>query len=258
MDLSGKVALVTGGAQRVGRVLCMALARAGADIVVNHWRTPDDAATLRAAIEALGRRCLVVECDITDLEASRAMIDRVETEFGHLDILVHNASNFNLCPFLQVTEDVWDSSIDVNLKAPFFLSQAAANLMLKTGSGRIVALVGNSYFENWPDAVPHAAAKTGLAKLMQSLAVALSPEIQCNAICPARILPSAEGQDEQVMEARGELVPEKEETAFYCEGDVVLREGKPEEVAELVVYLAGCSAYLTGAVIPIDGAKHAL
>jgi NAD(P)-dependent dehydrogenase (short-subunit alcohol dehydrogenase family) len=258
MDLAGKVALVTGGAQRVGRVLCLALAEAGADIVVNHWRTPDDAATLRDAIEELGRRCLVVECDITDVEASGAMIDKVEEEFGRLDVLVHNASNFNLSPFLDVTEDVWESSIGVNLKAPFFLSQAAARLMLKNGSGRMMALVGNSYFENWPDAVPHVVAKTGLAKLMQSLAVALSPTIQCNAICPARILPSAEGQDEQVMEARGELVPEKEETTFYREGDVVLREGTPEDVAELVVYLAGCSGYMTGGVIPIDGAKHAL
>lgn len=260
MILEGKVALVTGGAQRVGKVLCLALARAGADIVMNYWRTEEDAQKTKADIESLGRRCLAIECDITDIGQAQSMITEVEAEFGRLDILVHSASNYNIRPFLQVTEDIWESSLNVNLKGPFFLSQAAAKLMLKHGSGRIMALVGNSYYESWPDAIPHGVAKTGLVKLMQALAIALSPKIQCNAICPARILPSPAGQDMQVMRTRGDSLHDgesaEEKTTRY--GNVVLREGTPEDVAELVVYLSGCSDYLTGAVIPIDGGKQAL
>ena len=255
MDLSGKVALITGGSQRVGRILCLALARAGADIVMNYWRTEEDARNTQKEIESIGRRCLAIEADISDIQQSRQMINRVEKEFGRLDILVHNASNFNESPFFDVTESIWESSLGVNLKGPFFLSQAAAALMMKHSSGRIIALIGNSYYENWPEFIPHTIAKIGLAKLMQSLAITLSPYIQCNAICPAVIYPSAHGQDLHILESRGEAHAGQYEK--FREG-TILHRGTPEEVAELVVYLSGCSNYFNGAVIPIDGGKSAL
>ena len=255
MDLAGKVALVTGGAQRVGRVLCLALAKAGADIVMNYWRTPEDAQKTKIEIEALGRRCLAIEADVSNAQQSAKMIDRVEAEFARLDILVHNASNFNECPYLDVTEEIWESSIGVNLKGPFFLSQAAAKLMLKHRSGRMIALIGNSYYECWPDFVPHAIAKTGLVKLIQSLAVALTPDIQCNAICPAVIYPSVSGQDLRIMKSRSEDHAGNYES---IRGGTLIHRGTPGEVAELVVFLAGCSNYINGAVIPIDGGKSTL
>lgn len=236
----------------MGRMLCIALAGAGADIVMNYWRTEEDAQKTKTEIESLGRRCLAVEADVTDVRQISDMMGRVEMEFSRLDILVNNASNFNQCPFLEVTEEIWESSVGVNLKAPFFVSQAAAKLMLKNGSGRIIALVGNSYYENWPDFIPHAAAKTGHAKLMQSMAIALSPKIQCNAICPASVYPSEEGT--YVMETRGE----KLEDGYVNIGGLLLHKGTTEEVAELVVYLSGCSNYLTGAVIPLNGGKSVL
>jgi NAD(P)-dependent dehydrogenase (short-subunit alcohol dehydrogenase family) len=255
MDLTGKVALVTGGAQRVGRILCLALANAGADIVLNQYRTEQDAQATKKVIEAVGRRCLIVEANVADLYQSAQMIDCVEKEFGRLDILVHNASNFNEKPFFEVTEEIWESSLGVNLKGPFFLSQAAAKLMMKHQSGRIIAMIGNSYYENWPEFIPHTIAKVGLAKLMQSLAITLSPYIQCNAICPAVIFPSANGQDLHILASREENHAGEFEK---FRGETLLHRGKPEEVAELVVYLAGCSGYMTGAVIPIDGGKSAL
>lgn len=254
MDLSGKVALVSGGAQRVGRFLCLALARAGADIVMNYWHTEEDAQRTQSEIESLNRRCLPVEADITEIKQIHSMMAEIEKEFNRLDILVHNASNFNQCPFLEVTDEIWESSFGVNLKGPFFLSQAAAKLMLRNGSGRIIALIGNSYYENWPDFIPHAIAKTGLAKLMQGLAIALSPNIQCNAICPASFYPAENGQHETIRKKRGDEYQED----FIISRGVKLHRGTPEEVAELVVYLSGCSNYLNGAVIPIDGGKYAI
>ena len=253
MRLDGKVALVTGGALRVGRYLSVALAKAGADVVVNYYRTPKEAEETKQEIEALGRRCLLIEASVAVPAESRAMIDEVEAEFGRLDILVHNAGNFNEAPFLEMTEESYDSSMNLILRGPFFLSQAAAKLMLKNGSGRIMAIVGNSLYENWPNFIPHALAKTGLAKLMQSLAIALSPKIQCNAICPATILPGDHGKDAEMRKSRGE-----EQENVNAERGVVLHAGNPEEVAELVVYLSGCSDYLTGAILPLDGGKSAL
>lgn len=254
MTLSGRVALVTGGAQRAGRFIALALASAGADLVVNHFRTVMDAEETQAQVMALGRRCLIIEADVADPVQGRSMIQQIENEFGRLDVLVHNASNFNRCPVLDVTEELWESSLGVNLKGPFFLSQAAAGLMLKNGSGRIIALIGNSLYENWPQFIPHAVAKTGLAKMMQGFAIAFSPQIQCNAICPASFYPSEGNQTEAITRQRGEELHKR----FSLVQGVKLYKGNPDEVAELVVYLAGCSNYLNGAVIPLDGGKQAI
>ena len=259
MRLDGKVALVTGGAYRVGQYLSLALAEAGADVVVNHWKTPEHAAKTKKMVEDMGQRCLIVEADVSDIEMCNAMIGTVEKKCSRLDILVHNAGNFNQAPFFEMTEDLWDNSMNLILKGPFFLSQSAAKLMQKNGGGKIIAIVGNSYFENWPDFIPHAIAKTGLAKLMQELAVALSPYIQCNAICPATILTGDDGKDAAQRAARGEEGGiNDQERDVYIERGVTLHRGKPEELAELVVYLSGCSAYMNGAILPLDGGKTIL
>jgi NAD(P)-dependent dehydrogenase (short-subunit alcohol dehydrogenase family) len=264
MNLSGKVAFITGGAQRVGKILCLALARAGADIAMNYWHTEEDAQKTKSEIESLNRRCLALEGDITDIQQVNRMMVKIEKEFNRLDILVHNASNYNQCPFMEVTEEIWESSFGVNLKGPFFVSQAAAKLMLKNGSGRIIALVGNSYYENWPNFIPHTIAKTGLAKLMQSLAITLSPNIQCNAICPAFIYPSYSSEKVQTEFLMKKSSEKFQENSIIIRGEnatkreIKIHKGNPEEVAELVVYLSGCSNCLNGAVIPIDGGKYAI
>ena len=255
MKLTNKVALVTGGAQRVGRVIALALAQEGADVVISHLGTPEDAAETRAAIEALGRRCLVCEADMRSIPALRAMVDKIDRTFGRLDILIHNAANFNDYPIEEVTEEIWDSSQDIICKGPFFLSQAAIPLMLRHKAGRMIALVGNSYYENWPTFIPHSVAKVGLAKLMQGFAVALSPYIQCTALCPADILSSAGGL--HIQAKKGEQMAD-ESAEFITVNGQTLRRGNPAQVAELIVYLCTCSGYMNGAVIPLDGGKHCL
>ncbi len=257
--LNGKVALVTGGALRVGRVLSLALAKAGADMVVNYYRTPKEAEETRSIIEQMGRKCLLVEANVGSRLENAAMVEQIEKEFGRLDILIHNAGNFHEAPFLEMTEELWDSSMNLILKGPFFLSQCAAKLMMKHESGRMIAIVGNSYFENWPDFIPHAIAKTGLAKMMQSLTVALSPYIQCNAICPSTILAGDDDTDARQRAKRGETGAVNDQHAStYVERGVTLHRGKPEELAELVVYLAGCSGFLNGTILPLDGGKTIL
>lgn len=259
--LAGRVVMITGGAERVGRVFSLALARVGASVVINHWRTAAAAESTAAEIRALGSECLIVEGDISDVPFTQHLVDVAVAKFGRLDVLVHNASNFFATPFLEVTEADFERSMGVNLKGPFFLSQAAARVMVKQGSGRILAMVGESYYESWPDYAAHCVAKVGLAKLMKVLAVTLSPVVQCNAICPASILPPDDRADLTLAAQRGEVwISGDGSSSSEAPATDLSRlvQGTPDNVAELVVYLATCSNYLTGSVLTIDGGKSAI
>ena len=256
MKLDNKVALVTGGAIRVGKIISRALAEAGADLVISYWGTEAEARETKAEIEAMGRRCMIYEANMRSIPQLQSLVKATEEEYGRLDILIHNASNFNEGPMSEVTEEIWDSSHEIILKGAFFLSQAADPLMMKHKSGRIIAMVGNSYYENWPIYIPHSIAKVGLVKLMECLAVTLSPYIQCTALCPATIMTSAAGGYSPVLQTRSETIDEEARTITVSGQKLVM--GLPEQVAELIVYLSGCSNYMNGAVIPIDGGKHLL
>ena len=133
-QLEGKVALITGGAEKAGKYFALCYAKAGADIVITHSCLPEEAEKTKKEIEKLGRRCLSLEADNRNIPQLRRAVKRVEEYYGRLDILLHNASNFNEQPIDKVTEAVWDSSMEIILKGAFFLSQAAAPLMLKNGS----------------------------------------------------------------------------------------------------------------------------
>lgn len=255
MDLTGKVALVTGGGIRVGKTISLALAASGADIVLSYWGTEKETTETKEEIEALGRKCMIYEADMRNIPSLQAMINSVERVFGRLDILIHNASNFNDYPFNEITEEIWDSSHEIICKGAFFLSQAAVPLMMKHKSGRIIAMIGDSYYCTWPTFIAHSVAKVALVKVMEGLAIALSPYIQCTAVCPADILSSAGGL--HIQASRGEELKGARKDTIEISGQT-LRRGNPEQVAELIVFLSGCSSYMNGAVIPLDGGKHLL
>lgn len=251
-EFKDKTVLITGGAEKAGRFFALQYAKAGANLAITHYKTLKEAQETKAEIEELGRRCIVIEADNGNISQLEEVISIIDEEYGRLDVLLHNASNFNNQPIEQVTEKIWDSSMNIILKGPFFLSRKAAELMMKNGGGKMLALIGNSYYENWPDFIPHSIAKIGLAKLMQLLAVTYSPHIQCNAICPASFLDSSEGND--ILSARGEKIDQ--EKRMITVGGIPLHRGSKEEVAELILYLTSCSKYINGAVIPIDGGKN--
>lgn len=252
MNYTGKVVLITGGAEKAGKIFALEYAKAGADLVITHYRMPEAAAQTKSEIEAMGRKCLAVEANNRSVPELQSLVKEIRKYYGRLDIIVHNASNFNDQPIEQVTEEIWNSSHEIILKGAFFLSQAAAPLMLENGGGKMVALIGNSYHENWPNFIPHAIAKVGLAKLMQLLAVTYSPYIQCNAICPASFLDTESGDG--ILARRGEFIDPTNSTITV--GGVKLHRGNPEEVCELVMFLTGSSKYINGAIIPIDGGKN--
>ncbi len=241
-DLSGKTALVTGSSRGIGRAIALALAAQGADIAL-HFNSDENAAQETArAIEALGRRAPVFQCDLRDSDALKALWKSAHDDFDGLDILVNNAGLLK-SSFLAMTSDAsWDEVLDVNLKAAFGLSRAAAKSMTRRKTGRIINL--SSRAGQMGDALraPYAAAKAGLLGLTKTAARELAPYgVTVNAIAPGFIDTDMLSDNEAQREKQCALVP-------------LRRFGTAQEVAALAVYLASDeAAYVTGQTFGIDG-----
>ena len=253
--LKGRRALVTGASRGIGRGIALRLAAAGADVAVNYHVPPEaefdrdnaaDATAVVAEIEATGRRALAVDADVSDGAAVGAMVDRVVTGLGGLDILVNSAG---ICPFhdfLTMPEDLWDRVHAVNLKGAFLCSQAAARVMVDRGTGgRIISISSISALVGGGRQTHYTPTKAGLHSLMQSLAVALGPHgITCNSIMPGAIATDLNKEDWSDPAKRA-----------YLDGRIPLgRFGEPDDVAGPVVFLASDAArYVTGAGLLVDG-----
>jgi NAD(P)-dependent dehydrogenase (short-subunit alcohol dehydrogenase family) len=242
MEISGRVALVTGGARRVGRVLALGLAREGADIIVHYHRSRDEADETVAEIEALGRRALALSADLAQADDVTRMATDVRRELGRLDILVNSASLFEQAAFDDNTPADFDRVIGTNLRGPFFLSQAAAP-MLREANGVIINIGDLSALQPWPSYAHHAVSKAGLVHLTRVLARALAPAIRVNAIVPGTVLPpddwdgsdGVHGQDRRVLD----------------------RAGQPEDVLDALLYLVRAD-FVTGQTLIVDGGRTVL
>jgi pteridine reductase len=240
MEIHGKAALVTGGARRVGRSLALALAEAGADVVVNYNASADEAQATVADIEACGRRGVAVQADVSRGSDVARLIAATEHAFGRLDILVNSASIFQRTPFLQISEAEWDHVLAVNLKGPFLLSQAATPLLSRDGGGAIVNIVDLSALQPWPSFAHHAVSKAGLLHLTQVMARSLGPAVRVNSIAPGTVLPPEGQQGEEGSERR-----------------VIEREGAPGDVVEALLYLVRAD-FVTGENLLVDGGRMLL
>jgi L-rhamnose 1-dehydrogenase len=253
--LSGRRALVTGASRGIGRGIALGLAAAGADVAVNYHLPPTaefgrdnaaDAKAVAAEIEATGRRALVVEADISDGAAVRAMLDRVTAGLGGLDILVNSAG---ICPFhdfLTMPEELWDRVHGVNLKGAFLCSQAAARVMVDQGTGgRIISISSISALVGGAMQTHYTPTKAGIHSLMQSLAIVLGPHgITCNSIMPGAIATDINKDDWSD--------PAKQ--AYLNQRIPLGRFGQPDDIAGPVVFLASDAArYVTGASLLVDG-----
>lgn len=239
MEIQGRVALVTGGAHRVGRAMALALAGAGADVVVNYNSSADAARETTREIERLGRRALAVQADVSDAAAIRRLVQETEREFGRLDILVNSASLFERARFADISEADWDRVLDTNLKGPFLLSQAAAPLLARD-EGVIINIVDLSALQPWPSFAHHAVSKAGLLHLTRVLARALAPRVRVNSIAPGTVLP-----------------PEGTEGEDGSERRTVERPGEPGDVVAALLYLVGAD-FVTGENLVVDGGRMLL
>ena len=241
MDLQGKVALVTGGAIRVGKAISLELAHAGADIVVNYNSSAGPAEETVAEIQELGRRAIAQQADVSQGDQVQRLIDRAVSELGRLDVLVNSASVWRRTPWAELDEAEWDRQIAVDLKGPFLCARAAAPHLAAHGDGAIVNIVDLSAFAPFPNFLPHSVAKAGLLNMTYSLAMELAPAVRVNAIAPGPVLPPPEYTEQQL--------------AVSAKRTLLKRWGTPADVARAVRYLVEAE-YVTGAVLPVDGGER--
>jgi pteridine reductase len=234
------VALVTGGAVRVGRALSLGLAEAGFNVVV-HYNTSEGAAReVERKITGLGRRTLLASGDVSASRDITRIAGQVEREFGRLDVLVNSASNFYATPVMDVTEDEWDRVMAVNLKAPFLLAQATGRLLAES-RGCIVNILDLSAVQAWTSHPHHAVSKAGLLHLTRVLAKAMAPHVRVNAVVPGTVLPP-EGYDAEALERERRRTP-------------LGTLGTPQDVVRTVLFLQA-SPFITGEMILVDGGRH--
>jgi NAD(P)-dependent dehydrogenase (short-subunit alcohol dehydrogenase family) len=238
-SLTGKVALVTGAAKRIGRSVALRLASEGADVIVNYRSSKGEADEVAAQITAMGRRALVVQADVAKKAEVTAMFASVEKEFGRLDILVNNAGMFFSAKFEDLTEEQWDRILNTNLKSQFLCSQAAAPMLCRSGQGRIVNFASLGGLLAWPAYTHYCVSKAGVIMLTRCLARALAPEITVNAIAPGTI--SFDGDAPELAED-------------YIQRTPLHRTGTAKDIDDAVVFLAE-SPFITGQVFVVDGGR---
>lgn len=239
MNLTGKTIVITGAARRVGRALALAVAGAGADVVLHHAHSPQAAKQTQADIQALGCRAHILEADLGDPQQAMQVITRAAA-FGPLYGLVNNAAIFEPFYWKDTTLDGWQRHLTINLTAPFLLSQAFAKTLDHGESGRIVNILDWRALRPGADHIPYTISKAALAALTQSLAQALAPHITVNGLALGAILPPSDG-----AAAPGLLksVPAG-------------RWAKLEEAGQALLFLMEGPDYITGEIVHVDGGRH--
>ncbi len=240
MQLAGRVALVTGGAHRLGRALAEALSGAGMRVAVHYHGAAQRADELVTELRSRGGDAVAFRTDLARTQAAPELISAVTDHFGALDLLVNSAAVMLRTPVGEVTVDQWDAMFALNLRAPFFLSQAARPWLVQSG-GTIVNIADLAAFETWPAYVPHSISKAGVVQMTRALAHALAPDIRVNAIAPGAVL-LPDGWDPSAAQHLIDSTP-------------LRRLGSPTDVADALLYLAR-SDYVTGETIIVDGGRH--
>lgn len=246
-ELKNKVAIITGARRGMGRTHALILAKAGAKVVVSDISLEDCQKVVEEIKKEEGE-AIAVKCDVTQKKEVEEMVKKAVDSFGKVDILVNNAGIVEFKPFLEISEEDWDKTLNINLKGYFLCAQAAAKEMAKQKSGVIVNIASVAMGQlgvGFPNIVHYCASKGGIAAMTEALALELAPyNIRVNAVAPGVIdTPMAEQtkEDPKVMEGTLARIP-------------LHRMGRPEEVSNLVLFLASdASSYMTGSVVVIDG-----
>ncbi len=241
-SLEGKVALVTGANTGLGQGIAVALAKAGADIAVAGFVPPVETAEM---VKAAGRRFLSIDANLMTIEPVRRIVDEAVQRLDRLDILVNNAGMIRRADSLEFSEKDWDEVMNVNLKAMFFLCQAAGRQMVKQGSGKIINIASMLSFQGGIRVPSYTASKSGVAGITRLLANEWAAKnINVNAIAPGYMA------TDNTQQLRQDPVRSREILARIPAG----RWGEPSDVGGTAVFLASSAAdYLYGAVIPVDG-----
>ena len=239
MKLAGRSALVTGAGHRVGRAIALALGRAGMRVVVHYNESQAGAEATRRELEDTGSSCVIVGADLSDASSAAGVVDKAVSAFGGLDVLVNSAAVMQRTPFGEITADAWDRILDLNLRAPLLLAQAAAP-HLRRGKGAIVNIADLSAYEVWPGYLAHGVSKAGLVYLTKALARVLAPDVRVNGIAPGTVLLPEGWTAADAARQRGTTPLE--------------RLGSPDDVTGALMFLLE-SDYVTGEVVVVDGGR---
>ena len=250
MQLENKVVLITGASRGIGRATAIEAARQGANVAINTYKDEAVAAEVVAEIEALGRKAIIIDADVAQPDSATAFVNAAAEAFGRVDVFVSNAG---VCPFhafLDMPVEILRRTMEVNLHGAYFMTQAAANQMVKQGEGgSIVAVSSISALVGGEMQTHYTPTKAGVHSLMQSCAVALGRHgIRCNSVLPGTIATDI-NKDDLADPAKRE----------YMEGRIPLgRLGRPEDIASVVAFLASdMAAYMSGAALLVDGGAFA-
>jgi len=247
MSLKDKVAIVTGARRGMGRTHALALAKAGAKVMVADISLEDCEAVVTEIKDAKGE-AMAIKCDVSNKDEVDEMVAKIVAKYGKIDILVNNAGICQFKPFLELTEEEWNKTININLKGYFLCAQACAKEMVKQKSGTIVNIASIAMGQvgvGFPGITHYCASKGGIVAMTEALALELAPfNIRVNAVAPGAIdtpMASSTTQDPKVLEGTLSQIP-------------LHRMGKPEEVSNLVLFLSSdASSYMTGSTVVVDG-----
>ncbi len=241
MELHGKIALVTGGAHRVGREIAIALAQAGCHLAIHYHNADKAAKDTASAAKALGVNAAVFRSDLRKLDQIEGLFRLIDSEFGPLDILVNSAAIMNKIAFQKADEEDWHNTIDLNLKAPFFCIQQAAERMQINGAGAIVNISDLAGLRPWREYPVHSISKAGQEMLTKVAALAYAPEIRVNAVAPGPVL-KPDGMPASRWQEIGDALP-------------LQRPGNASDVARAVIFLLE-NDFITGETLVVDGGNR--
>jgi pteridine reductase len=242
--LKDKVVLITGAARRVGAVIARKLHGAGATVAIHYHRSASEAQALANELnDARPGSATTLGGDLLDLKVLQSLVEATVARFGHLDILVNNASTFYATPVGSITAAQWDDLMGTNLRAPLFLAQAAAP-QLRARQGLILNIVDIHGMRPLRHHVVYSPAKAGLIMLTQSLARELAPEVRVNGIAPGPVEFPESGLTEDMKQA-------------IIDKTLLKRRGSPEDIARAALFFAADAPYVTGQILAVDGGRSA-
>jgi len=236
--LAGKVALVTGGAKRLGRASALALGEGGADVAITFLKSTRDAVKTVSAVKKAGVRAIAVRCDVTDPKSVTTAVKEVGRKLGGIDILINNAGNYETVAFEDLTLRQWDAIFATNVRGPFLVSQAALKYLRKR-QGRIINLGSLGGLRPWASHAHYCSSKAALHMLTKVMAKALAPEIAVNCVAPGMI-------DLGEKSAAGFMRRMAKQTP-------IRRNGTGQEVAAAVLFFATAPKFVTGQILFVDG-----
>jgi len=238
--LEGAAALVTGAGRRIGQAIAIGLAESGCDVAVHYHGSSQGADETAKAVRKAGRRAELVQADLSDAAAARGLADQAVRALKRLDVLVNSAAIMVRQAVDAVTPESWDATLDLNLRAGFFVSQGAIPHLRRT-KGKIVNIADLAGLEPWPNYIPHSISKAGVVMLTKALARALAPDIAVNAIAPGAVL-LPDDWDQQSREHIRATTP-------------LERIGSPDDVVAAVRFLLAGTDYVTGTILVVDGGR---